>query len=80
MCQDWAMGVGIPPSPLIAPSAYPLINLGILVFIGLKMAADIRIGAVVMGIATLAGERVEGITTLHCIPLAIKKVRWARVC
>ncbi len=35
--------------------AFWLINLGILVFLGLKISADIRLGAIVMGIGVLLG-------------------------
>ena len=37
------------------PAALWGINLGIVVFLGLKIAADIRLGAIVMGIAVLIG-------------------------
>ncbi len=39
-------------------AAFWLINLGLLVFLGLKIAADIRIGAAVMGIGVLLGVAV----------------------
>lgn len=41
--------------PWAEPAAQWLLNLGLLAFIGLKVAADVRTGAVLMGIGVLAG-------------------------
>lgn len=41
--------------PWAEPTSLWLLNLGLLAFIGLKMAADLRIGAILMGIGVLAG-------------------------
>jgi Zn-dependent membrane protease YugP len=37
------------------PAAMWLINLGLLVFLGLKITSDIRLGAIVMGVGVLLG-------------------------
>ena len=46
---------GIKALPWGESAAFWIINLGILTFVGLKVAADIRVGAIVMGIGVVLG-------------------------